>query len=749
MRKLTKKFLQKAAQYTACAFFYGTTTLLAQGVLSVTPGRSVVTNAGTGIVDYNGDGGTATSASLASPSAAAYDTDGNLYIADAQNHVVRKVSGNGTITTVAGNGIAGFGGDGANATQAYLDTPTGVAIDGNGNLYIADSHNNRIRKVANGVISTIAGTATAGFSGDGGAATSAQLSLPSSIGVDAAGNLYIADTNNQRIRKVTNNTISTVAGNGEEIFAGDGGPATAASLDSPTGIAVDASGKIYIADRHNHRIRVIDGTGTISTFAGSSTVTFAGSYSGDGTNATAALLAKPSGVSVDAAGNVYIADTNNQRIRQVGNRTIATIAGTGQQGFAGDNGAATSALLNSPRNVTSDASGNLAITDTLNARIRGSKLPKLVYANQAVGTASTPQSVTLTNSGNAPITVSQIAFTGAFTTATGGTCSTAPILLAPGSHCTQNIAYLPVASGPADGSVDFTGPGITPQRILLNGTAAQSTTTIAITTNASPSLSGQPVVLTATVAAAGSATGAVTFHENSIVLGTQPLISGLASLTTSALSAGSHNITADYSGDSNFTGSSSLLLSQVVQDFSISPVPATGETNKIVLPGQKAIYQFSLRPVSGAFTFPITLSSTGLPTGATAEFSQQTITPGTTESTFLMVITAPKVTSLLHGTLSGSGILAAIILVPLFGSACRKNQKMKPLLPGTIVFIGLAAITGLTGCGSNNGLLLENPKDYTITVTGTATGPQNTSLQHSTSVRLTVRSSEQTRSSHT
>jgi sugar lactone lactonase YvrE len=202
----------------------------AQGILTVTPGRTISTTAGTGVVGYTGDNGAATSATLAYPSGVAYDASGNLFLADANNHVVREVLKTGTITTVAGTGIEGFSGDGAAATAAQLDTPTGVAIDSSGNLYIADSHNHRIRKVSGGTITTVAGTGIAGFSGDSGVATAAQLALPSALAVDASGNLYIADTNNHRIRKITGTTITTVAGDGEELYAGDGAAATAAAL---------------------------------------------------------------------------------------------------------------------------------------------------------------------------------------------------------------------------------------------------------------------------------------------------------------------------------------------------------------------------------------------------------------------------------------------------------------------------------------------------------------------------------------
>ena len=424
----------------------------------------VSTLAGTGTVGYTGDHGPATSATLADPSAVAYDASGNLYLADAQNHVVREVvKTTGTITTIAGTGAEGFAGDGGAATSAVLDTPTGVAVDTSGNIYIADSHNNRIRKVSGGTITTVAGTGTAGFGGDNAAAIAASLSLPSAVAVGPGGSLYIADTNNHRIRMVTGTTITTVAGNGEELYAGDGGTALAASLDLPTGVAVDTSGKVYIADRHNQRVRMVDTSGNISTVAGSGAVTFAGGFSGDGSNGTAAMLSKPSGVSVDPSGNVYIADTDNQRIRRLGSGTIVTVAGSGDQGFGGDGGPAAAAILNSPKAVAPDASGNVAIADKLNERVRaispGGTTGTIVLVTTAtvirLGDGSYQATVTVSNHGT--ITAQNVVLTSGTLGAANGTPApqSLPDIPAGGSD-SATISFPASAGSPGSAVVEQT-----------------------------------------------------------------------------------------------------------------------------------------------------------------------------------------------------------------------------------------------------------------------------------------------------
>jgi uncharacterized protein (TIGR03437 family) len=339
--------------------------LLLLGAVPACSQGIITTVAGNGAAGFSGDGGPATSASVG-PWGVAVDAAGNLYIAGASR--IRKVSPSGIISTAAGNGTRGFSGDDGPATSASLNQPSGVAVDAAGNLYIADYYNYRIRKVSpSGIISTAAGNGTQGFSGDGGPATSAALDVPEAVAVDAAGNLYIADsTNYGRIRKVSpSGVISTVAGNGRYAFSGDGGPATSASLGFPEGVAVDAAGNLYIADSDNSRIRKVSPAGIITTVAGNGQR----GYSGDGGPATSASLNVPWAVAADAAGNLYIADTRNGRIRKVSpSGTISTVAGGGSA--LGDGGPATSASLKYPIAVAVDATGDVYIADNQDYRVR-------------------------------------------------------------------------------------------------------------------------------------------------------------------------------------------------------------------------------------------------------------------------------------------------------------------------------------------------------------------------------------------
>lgn len=335
----------------------------------------ITTVAGTGIVGDRGDGGAATSAQLSAPSGITIDGLGNLYIADPQAGRVRRVDPTGVITTVAGSGTQGFGGDGAAATSAQLAQPRGVAIDGLGNLYVADTQNHRVRRIdaVTGVITTLAGDGTPGVAGhgDGGLATGARLSSPEGIAVDGTGTLYVADTGHHAIRRIdgVTGTITTVAGTGAAGVGGDDVPATTAPLHDPRRVALDPLGNLLIADSTNDRIRRVDRiTGRVTTIAG---VTVPG-FSGDGGPAVLAQLATPSDVAVDPLGTVYIADSVNGRARVVDATTgiITTIAGTGALGFGGTGGAATSTVVLLPFGVADDGAGGVFITDTYGHRIR-------------------------------------------------------------------------------------------------------------------------------------------------------------------------------------------------------------------------------------------------------------------------------------------------------------------------------------------------------------------------------------------
>lgn len=336
--------------------------------------QTITTVAGTGVPSFSGDGGPATLASLSDIDGMATDAAGNLYIVDSGSNRIRRVdAGTGIITTVAGTGLGSFSGDGGPATLAAFYDIDAVAVDPQGDIFIVDTGNRRIRKVdgATGIVTTVAGNGSSGFSGDGGLATSASLSSPEAVAVDSQGNLFIADTSNARIRRVDAITgvITTVVGNGTAGYSGDGGPALSAQINNPFGVALDLKGNIFIADTQNNRIRRVDViTGLITTVAGNGT----GTYAGDGGAATSASLWFPSFVIVDNSENIFIADQSNQRVREVDGATgvIQTVVGNGTAGYNGDGILATSAEVNYPTSLGKDGNGNLYIADDNNNRVR-------------------------------------------------------------------------------------------------------------------------------------------------------------------------------------------------------------------------------------------------------------------------------------------------------------------------------------------------------------------------------------------
>ncbi len=445
---------------------------------------TISTIVGNGVFSYSGDGGAATSAQLSGPGAVAVDANGNLFIADTVNNVVREVTSKGVISTIAGNGTLGSGGDNAQAVAAQLGAPQGVAVDASGNVYVADTANARVRKISNGIITTYAGNGTQGYSGDGGPASAATLNTPVGLAVDKSGNLYIADSGNNVVRKVSNGgTITTVAGKGTQGYSGNGGPATAAQLNVPQGVAVDGSGNIYIADTLNNVIREVTANGVIQTVAGTGTPGF----SGDGGIAMAATFGSPASVALDSAGNFYVSDSGS-RIRKIfTSGIINTIAGISTRGYSGDGGSAANAQLNYPAGLAVDASGNIFLADSANNAVRalafaGTNLSISAVTNGAsnqTGAIAPGEVIVIygSNIGAATLTSYQLTAGGTVTTSLAGTSvyvngSPSPMLY---TSLNQVSAIVP-----------FGVTGSSAQVFVLN----QGQTTTPVTVNVAPTAPG-------------------------------------------------------------------------------------------------------------------------------------------------------------------------------------------------------------------------------------------------------------------
>jgi hypothetical protein len=560
------------------------------GSLSVMAPGEINTLAGDGCLNDGScptSGGTpATSSALNLPLGEATDAAGNLYISDTGNNRIQKVDPVGNVITIAGGTeIAGFSGDGGPAMSAQINVPSAIAIDGAGNIFFADTGNNAIREIRadTGNISTIAGTlGSAGFSGDGHAATLAQLSAPQGFAFDASGDLYIADTGNHRIREVpSSGNITTVAGSGSSGFSGDGGVALSGQFNLPWGICVATDNNLYIADFGNNRIRRIDAvSGNLSTVAGNGT----GSYTGDGGLALNATLNGPASVAIDAADNLYIADSENNAIRKVNHATgaIATLAGNGTALFGGDGFNAPLAGLYKPYSVYLDAAGDLFLADRLDLRIRevSATVAGLQYPTMKEGKTSAPIAQKIENDGNASLNLTNLAALPATTHAAldftptdpiTTTCSTSQSL-AVDSSCVLAVEFTPVTVGtPGTGVLSVTSDsGNSPVAVDISGTVLSvdpSSTTV--TSNLNPAAVGLAVTFTAHIASPNQVTGTVQFFDGTAAIGIPQSVtpsSDTATITTSFSVLQSHSITAVYSGDNlNAASTPNTALIEIIE----------------------------------------------------------------------------------------------------------------------------------------------------------------------------------------
>jgi len=637
------------------------------GGLGVFSGENIIPIAGNG--NYLGaiaDGGPAIDAELNHPSSVAVDGAGNLYIADKYHHRIRMVAAStGIITTIAGSDNPAYTGDGSPAIDATLNTPWAVALDGAGNLYITDTGNNAVRMVAasTGIITTVAGNG-AGCStqsntvGDGCPATSALLNNPQGATLDGAGNLYIADTYNHRIRMVNgaSGIIGTIAGNGftntsgSGGYAGDGGNATQAELNFPFAVAFDGGGNMYIPDSGNNVVRIVNTAGIISTIAGSGTA----GYSGDGAAAGAAQLWAPSGVQVDPRGNVYIADTQNNCIRLVTAATglISTVAkdNVNQSFFDGD---FTSVSINGPIGLFLDSNANLYFADTLNMRIREmqSNLIALDIGGYPIRQGDQSQTFyqTIENIGNAPLDFNSIVPDQNSTVDPAVSTCTAGSLLPVDGNCTLGVIFAPsVAGNPLVANVNVNSASSnSPLHVELVGDgSASDSTTVTLTSSLNPANFGQAVTLTANVTTgktAGTPSGMVMFLDGVKELSTVELnTAAVATYTTSALAVGLHSLTASYGGDpihlnSKSTDNSTPALTQTVLEATATslrsaPNPAPSGQNVTFTSTVTAPWGGAVTP-DGTVTFndgPTALGTVALSNTAIAAFTTTTpLTNGT------------------------------------------------------------------------------------------------------------------------
>jgi hypothetical protein len=604
------------------------------GPLAVMETGELITVAGNGHLANSGDPTMAGNASIHEPQGTAVDGAGNLYYTDSGNNVIRKVDTTGKLTTVAGTGTAGLSPDGTIAIDAMIDQPSGIALDGAGNIFFSDNGNNAVREVvaSSGKIVTIAGDGQPGYTGDGGVATAAELYSPEGLAFDTSGNLYIADALNNVVREVTaaDGKIKTIAGTGNPGFSGDLGPATSAMLQSPWGVHVAPSGVLYIADFGNNAVRAVT-AGTIATVVG----TAVPGYTGDGGLATLAQLNRPTAVAMDAAGNLFIADSENNCVRKVhaGDNLMSTVAGDGIPGYDADgqDSNVSNSQLNKTYSVTLDSMGNMFIADRIGLRIREvlATVGAIQYQPVKVTNVSPASPQEIEDDGNMPLTLaSMAAVSNAAIDPATTTCKlSSPIAV--DATCTIGVEFAPTVVGsPVYGQITVTddSPNSPMQIEPFGNSLSIFPTATTVSSAPNPSSLGAAVTLTASVSSTNTnpISGTVSFYDGSTLLGGAPQIlnstASQATLTIATLSLGSHNITAVYSGDSGDAASTSPVYVQVVEQATGTVLTGTPNPSSVQ---QKVTFTATVSPANTGGTTPggtVTFSSDGslLPNGTVA-----------------------------------------------------------------------------------------------------------------------------------
>ena len=755
----------------------------------------------TNIAGGCGNGGLATSAELNFPSAMVVDASQNIFIADTESFVIREVTAsNGEIQAFAGNGTVAYSGDGHPPTDAELNDPGAVFVDASGNVFIADTSNSAIRVfnpgsssvtiagtvIPAGDIETVAGNGTSGYTGDGGLATSAELSFPQGVFVDALGNIFIADTGNSVVREVVASTgdIQTVAGDGTAGYSGDTGPATKAELSSPYGVFVDSAENIFIADTDNNVIReVATSSGTITTVAGNGTDCNPSTLPcGDGAVATSAQLSFPAGVFVDVAENIFIADTFDNRIREVtaSNGIIKTVAGTGAEGYAGDGATATSGELDAPYGVFVDTSGDIFIADTDNAAIR-EVVAATGFIQTVAGIPATPAGTStpgFSGDGGLATNAELNSPLGVFGTSSGSlfvadtdnsrlrklvqsilvsvTPSAANVVISGLQQFTAtvtgtsntNVNWLVngvLGGNSTVGTIStsglFTAPATvpTPSTVTIEAlsqadntttgsaqaTIVSSSGTVSVTVSTNPSVTAvytsavQPFIATVT----GTTNTAVTWYVEGAQGGNATFgtidTSGNYTAPAAVPTPASVTIEAVSQADSTAIGTESVAI--IAAPSAAPPAPQT------VSPGGTANYSLALNANTGIPNQAITLSclKSSLPPGASCNFTPATITPSSSAVSFTLAVTVPSSSASLQKP--GQLWLAPpmyVAFMPLAGVfLLGKKSRNRRWLWLVLLCVFLLA---LVACGGGSSTPPSRPSNsYTIKVQGTTAAQPN------------------------